>query len=383
MISETLPAGTCLHCFAIIFIIGDYDIHPAPGPKRTMKNNAMTLFAADKGRCLDSLQLERLEQAFASWAHEPRRAATKVSRMRIYMIFLIIRHAGGKLSEVLAIDPAKDLDFKKRIVHFGHSKRTASSREVPVPESLCQKIRSMVNDPDLKAFISKWGFSVDPGFVRRKFYEQADACNIDRKLASPESIRRARAVELLVNGMPLPVAQALLGHSNPGLAASQVVFSGDDIHEVMRIFMEKESFRKTSARNSFFGKISHIVKGDIQSMVELQTMSSGPITTIITNDSLSRLGLVEGKIITAEIKAPWVILHKTDTEPRCSAENRFQGVVRRIHQGEINTEYVLRISDDTELCAIVNTGPARTLGIREQDTVWAVFSSYAVVLHLD
>ena len=348
-----------------------------------MKSNAPTLFAADKGRCLDSLQLERLEQAFAAWAHAPGGTATKVSRMRIYMIFLIIRHAGGKLNEVLTIDPARDLDFKQRVVYFGNSKGAASSREVPVPERLCQKIRSMTNDPDFKEFIDKSGLSVDPGFVRRKFYEQADACDIDRKLASPESIRRARAVELLVNGMPLPAAQALLGHSNPGLAASQVVFSGDDIHEVMRIFMEKESFRKTSARNSFFGKISHIVEGDIQSVVELHTMSSGPITTVITNDSLSRLGLAEGKIITAEVKAPWVILHKTGKEPRCSAENRFQGVVRRIHEGEINTEYVLRISDDTELCAIVNTGRARTLDIREQDTVWAVFSSYAVVLHLD
>lgn len=350
-----------------------------------MKNSEMTLSAVDKSQCLDSFQLDMLERAFSEWTTETKRPDIKLSRMRIYLIFLLIRYTGGKLNEVLSIDPLADVDFIRRIIIFRYPKSLSgrSYREVQVPESLCRHAHSIISDQDFKQFIKKSGFFVDPGFVRRKFYERANACKIDSKLAAPEVIRKARAVELMVNNMPLPAVQNLLGHASPGLTAAHVTFSDNDIHEVIRLYMEKESYRKTSARNSFFGKIKRIRKGDIQSVVELTTMSSGLIASVITNDSLQRLGLAEGKIISAEVKAPWVILHKTQKEPKCSAENRFMGVVCRIHKGEINTEYVVRISDATELCAIVNSDRARDLDIDEQDTVWAVFNAYSVVLHLD
>jgi len=38
--------------------------------------------------------------------------------------------------------------------------------------------------------------------------------------------------------------------------SSYVAFSDNDIQQVAKYFIEKESFRKTSARNSFFGKIT-------------------------------------------------------------------------------------------------------------------------------
>jgi len=44
-----------------------------------------------------------------------------------------------------------------------------------------------------------------------------------------------------------------------------------------------------------FGKISGMKRGDIQSRVELITVEGYPLITIITNDSLGRLGLKVGK----------------------------------------------------------------------------------------
>ena len=185
------------------------------------------------------------------------------------------------------------------------------------------------------------------------------------------------------SNMPLPVVQRMLGHSTLNVTASYVAFSDDDMRQVAKYFIEKESRRKTSARNSFFGKIRSIQQGDIQAKVEMITVGGDMVTTVITNDSLSRLGLKTGSLITAEIKAPWVILQKSDREPEASAENRFAGTIDRINRGEITTEYVVRIPDGTELCSIVTTENARQMGFQVKDRVWVIFNSFSVVLHTD
>jgi len=89
-------------------------------------------------------------------------------------------------------------------------------------------------------------------------------------------------------------------------------------------------------------------------------------------------------LIAADVKAPWVILQKMEKESgmlSCTAENQFKGVVTRVNEGEINTEYVVRISDVTELCSVVTTESFRRLNLKKDDRVWALFNSFAVVLH--
>ena len=148
---------------------------------------------------------------------------------------------------------------------------------------------------------------VDMGHVRRKFYERCLACGFPKDLGSPNGIRKARAIELMRDNVPLPVVQHILGHLTPNPTVALVTFSDEEVHQVERHFIERESRRKTSARNDFFAKIAHILRGDIQSQIELVTLSGAAITTVITNNSLKRLGLKIGSLITAEVKAPWVI----------------------------------------------------------------------------
>lgn len=334
--------------------------------------------------CLDTVQMNRLEESFRSWADNTPRADVRLSRRRILLIFLLIRYTGGKLNEVIDLNPFQDVDFKHHIVFLGgtEKKNIRPAREVQIPEVLSEEIKSSLNDPAFKKYLGNF-FKVDPGHVRRKFYERAIDSGIPPAMGAPESIRRSRAIELMRSNMPLPVVQKMLGHSTPNLTASYVAFSDDDMQQVARYFADKESRRKTSARNSFFGKIRTIRKGDIQTMVEMITVGGDTITTVITNDSLSRLGLKTGSLLTAEVKAPWVILQKSDREPESSAENRFAGTITRINKGKITTEYVVRISDGTELCSVVTTENARLTGFKENDRVWAIFNSFAVVLHVD
>jgi molybdate transport system regulatory protein len=340
--------------------------------------------ASSTNKCLDSAQLNQLEQSFREWVEAGHRPDIRLSRKRIWIIFMLIRYTGARLNEVLALNPHKDIDTTCHLVHFGKTGdgKSLKKRAILLPIPVFDELWSTLNDADFKAYTAEW-FRVDPGHVRRKFYERAAACGFSPALGAPDVIRKARGVELIQGNVPLPVVQQILGHSTPNLAASYVKFSDEDMHQLAGFFIEKESRNKTSARNMFFGKICNIQKGDIQSRIDIMTIGEYTITTVITNDSLERLCLKPGLMVTAEVKAPWIILYKTDTEPRCSAENRLKGTVAHIHSGAISVEYVLKISDGTALCAVTTHETGDRLDIRENDTIWAVFNSFAVILHVD
>lgn len=339
--------------------------------------------APDGSQYLDSSQLQRLEQSFRVWAENSTRVDVRQSRRRILLIFLLIRYTGAKLNEVLALDPFADLDPDRQSVFFRgtDSAEEPGQREVQISASLCREMQSALIDADFRDSLQKL-FEVDPAFVRRKFYERARECGFDKRLAGPEMIRRARAVELMQGNLPLPAVQRLLGHSTSNLTSAYITFSEEEVRETTRFFMERESTRKTSARNAFFGKIETILQGDIQSRVALTTPAGDVITTVITNDSLQALGLQEGMLATAEVKAPWVILQKGENEPACSAENRCKGIIARTTRGRINTEYMVRLADGTELCSVVTEESGRRLELHEGDMVWAFFNCFSVVLHV-
>lgn len=338
----------------------------------------------DQSHCLDAVQLNQLELSFRRWAEGSQRADINLSRRRILLIFLLIRYTGAKLSEILALNPFQHIDFKRQLVLLGKrsSKIERLSREVQIPDSLSEELKTSLNEPFFNKYLQNM-FQVDPGHVRRKFYERALDCGFPPAMGAPEVIRKSRAVEMIQSNVPLPVVQRILGHSTLNITSSYVAFSDDDIQKVAKYFVEKESRRKTSARNSFFGKIRSIQKGDIQTKVEMITVGGDLVTTLITNDSLSRLGLKTGSLVAAEVKAPWVILQKCDKEPESTAENRFFGTITRISKGKVTTEYVVRIPDGTELCSIVSSENARKTGFKENDQVWVIFNSFSVVLHTD
>ena len=332
---------------------------------------------------LDSIQLQTMENSFLEWSNASSRIDVKRSRARIFLMFLLIRYTGAKLNEILSVDPVRDINFNESLITLGgqSSSTRNTSRTIPLPQSLATTIQSAMEEQEFDVK-GKTIFSADPGFVRRKFYERAEACGFDKKLGSPESIRKARTSELLHSNMPAPVVQSLLGNSTPNLTSRMVSFSEKELRHLTQTFMEQESGRKTSARNSFYGKVEHIEVGGIFSRVEIATIDGFPLTATVTNASVVELGLKAGQLITAQVKAPWVILQKSrDTTLKCTAENQFQGSITDIREGSINTEYVVRISDMTKLCSVVTTKSYKQLGLERDDHVVAMFNSFSVVLH--
>ncbi|MFH0782631.1 MAG: TOBE domain-containing protein [Pseudomonadota bacterium] len=353
------------------------DVPPTPSHGRLSP-------ATDSDNCLDTKQLHDLEQSFRQWAKSSQRPSHRNSRDRILLIFLIIRYTGARLNEVLTLDLLKDFYPGNNTVRFckSYDGKGSNSRDVQIPETISAEIQAMTSDLE-----SRWPggslFRIDPAHVRRKFYEQATAIGIKNSMGNPETIRKSRAVELMRSNMPLQVVQKIMGHSSPNLAASYVEFSDSEIDQVAKYFADRENNRKTSARNSFFGKINAIHKGTIQTLVEVVSVSGNSITSIITNGSLARIGLKSGMLITAEVKAPWIQLCKNESVPNCTADNMFQGTVHHITRNRTTAEIVVRLSDDTELCAIITEKTRKQMNIQTKDILWAFFDAFAVVLHVD
>lgn len=353
-----------------------------PGPPSAPPKHARILPGPGPGRCLDPLQLDRLERALRTWADSPRRPDLAASRRRVFLIFLLIRYTGARLNEVLRLKLEDDLDPGKRTVVFrkGAAGGDRARRDVQIPEAVAAEVQDLLKTLALRS-AGRRGLRLDPAHVRRKFYERAEAAGLPRGLGAPEAIRRSRAVELMQGNVPLPVVQKILGHSTPGLAAGYVTFSEEDMRRAEAFFVDRENRRKTSARNTFFGKIEIIRKGDIQAWVEIAAPGGDRIRTVITHHSLTRLGLKPGALVGAEVKAPWVTVHRSSNDPQCSADNMLSGTVERIAAGKVTSEVVARIADGNEICAIVTAPSLKRLVLRPGDRVWVAFNAFAVVLH--
>ncbi|MBI4793922.1 MAG: TOBE domain-containing protein [Deltaproteobacteria bacterium] len=346
--------------------------------------NTAGIFTVPKeAKCLDSAQLTALENAFRQWVDQAGRADVRLSRRRILLIFLLIRYSGARLNEILTLNEQQHIDWQNSLLRLGKAENSGggTGRDVPIPPRITEELQGLRHEP--AAGSAGFLLQVDPGHVRRKFYERGKACGLAPELVNPNAVRRSRAIELLRSNMPLPAVQKLLGHSTPNLAAAYVDFSARDMQRVIHHFIDRENQRKTSARNTFFGRISAIRQGDIQSSVEVVTLGGDTVCTVITNDSLKRLGLQKNSFVSAEVKAPWVIIARGGEAPASSAENRFQGTVSRIIRGKITTEFVVRIADGTELCTVVTRESANRLGIGENEQAWVLFNAFAVILNVD
>jgi len=351
------------------------------GPESDGKRfRAARIFSVpDDVKFLDTLELTRLSEAFSAWTERASRPDVGVSRNRVRLIYLMLRHTGARLGGVLALNDRADINLDSLSVTLGGGE--GEGREVQIPAELGESLAAVFDDP---AYASLRGslFHLDQGHVRRKFYERAEECGFTKELVNPSTIRRSRAVELLRHDVPLPVVQRILGHSTADLTAAFLHLPEEQRRKVERQVLTRET-RRTSARNAFFGRVAQVQKGDIQSLVVVESLGGHAVSSIITNESLKNLGINEGSFVTAEIKAPWVVLETCDEMPRATANNRFLGEVELIRIGELTSEVIVTLSDSTRLCALITTQSARELNVAEGQTVWAMFNAFAVVLHVE
>jgi molybdate transport system regulatory protein len=330
-------------------------------------------------RHLDDGQLATLEAAFRAWAEKPRRADVRASRARIVLLFLVLRYTGARLGETLALS-MDDFAPGCESVRLGTGD---GAREVGLPGFVAEELSRARETGALSdaALAGAAPFAFDPGHLRRKFYERAEEAGLPRELCNPTVLRRSRGIELLRRNLPLQMVQRVLGHSTPSLAAGYVEIADEDVERAMRFALGRER-RRTSARNAFFGRIASVTPGDIQAEVRLDCLGGHAITCMVTNGSVKRMGLVPEKFVTAEVKAPWVMLATGDDPPDTSAPNRLHGTVRRITQGRFTSEIMVRLADDTDVCAVITEDSRAALNLSTGDPAWVFFTENAVILNL-
>ncbi|GAB6126385.1 TOBE domain-containing protein [Humidesulfovibrio idahonensis] len=354
-----------------------------PGSKAQSTSAKTAPVAGADARCLDAAQIVQLEQSFRSWMDASRRRADYASRRRLWLIFLLLRSTGARLGEVLSLDPTRDLSLEQErpVARFGG----ADGREVPLPADVTRALREALEDPELAEGASRL-FDMDQGHVRRKFYERAQAAGLPRDLASPSVLRRSLARQLMRQDVPLPVVQRLLGQSSADLTAAFSDYSEVEAGDIVEEYLKREERRKSSARNRFFGAVSAVVAGPVVSSVEITSLGGFKVVSVITQESVQRLGIKPGVLATADIKAPWVQLTAGDVEPTTTAANRYPAIVRRILTGEaagdqVSAEIMAELSDGTMLAAVITAESVRRLGLAVGSPVWASFGAFSVILN--
>ncbi|MDR3639785.1 MAG: TOBE domain-containing protein [Humidesulfovibrio sp.] len=359
-------------------LLRDRGLEPGCDQARDPRPSRM-FFVPEGVRYLDSMQIEALTRAIDAWAKTSRTPQIHFSRQRLRLVYLMLRHSGAKVGEVLTLDDTRDLDFEANEVIIRGGSTEEIDRRVVLPKRFMDEVRRFLDTPGALGLRGRI-FRLDQGFVRRKISEQCGRVPFSRELLNPTVLRHSRAVELLRQGVPLPVVQRLLGHASVVLTSGYYAFSEGDSKRILNHYVQKEPVMRTSARNTFLGTVSAVRSGEVLTEVVLRTKSGKEIVSVITGDSARNLGISEGKNLAAIIKAPFVLLAKEEGKSLMSTRNRFPATVTKIHGDDVAVEVTGALDDGTTMCALITDESVDNLSLKLGDTVWFFFKAMSVIL---
>jgi molybdopterin-binding protein len=140
---------------------------------------------------------------------------------------------------------------------------------------------------------------------------------------------------------------------------------------------------KISARNQLQGTVTQISKGAVNSEVAIALPGGTALVAIITNESVSNLGLKEGVRATAIIKASDVMLGASFENARISARNVLIGKVTKVETGAVNSEVILSLDNGVELVSIITKASAQHLSLKPGEKAAAIIKASHVMVAVD
>lgn len=357
---------------------------PAPAeiaaPTGRRLDPARLMQVPDNVKHLDPEAIAALSEAFAAWRGAARGRRQALARDRVWLAYLLLRYTGARLGEVLELDLAADLDPAQGRVRLGGA--GADQRWLPLPPEVVEAWQGLAGR--LGGQGRPGGhLELDPGYLRRKFYERGAEAGLPAELCSPRVLRNSRALELLRGGVPLTVVQGMLGQGSANLTAALVSFDEPDRSRILDEHLARERRLKTSARNFFVCRVARVTAGRIQCLVEMTSSGGHRLLATITRESLVNLGLKPGVPVCALIKAPWVLLAVGDDPPAVSASNRLQGRLVRLTREGVTVEAMVELADGVQVCALITRESQKNLKLSEGMAAWVLFKSSAVILTVD
>lgn len=354
------------------------DAPRAPVPRKALPGFAVP----DEVRHLTSEELERVELAFRERMEQARNGRQRLSRSRIWLVFLLLRYGGLRLAEALAFDDLHDVAAERDVI----SVRGQYAREVPLSPAVLAGVREVLAEPEAQALRGRLT-RLDEGYLRRCFYARAKECGLPSSRLSARVLRNSRAIELCRGGMPLKIVYAFLGQQSADRTAGFLQYSEEDAKAIIHHYLHKEMKMRTSARNVFPGRITNIRRGDVLVEVDIATFTGLKLISIITEQSRETLGLETGRTVTATVKAPWVILVRPDAaeslENLQTSGNRFLGRVSGLRRSDVATEVEVDLPEGSRVCALITTESCNHLDLKIGDSIVAIFKAFSVILGVE
>lgn len=316
-----------------------------------------------------------------SWLWERAAAARgpreKCPRLRMWLIFMLLRYAGLRLVEIFALD-SPDLDLQEGVIRV----KGPCARAVPLPLAVSRRLRRVLEDPGLFP-AGREPMRCDASYVRRSLQKCGAACGLPKGLLSARSLRHSRALELGRQGLPLPVVDIFLGRrAGPGQSGI-VRYDPQGAQRLLREQLQRERPMKTSARNIFQGRIVSLRQSGLLVEVILSTAGGLRVAALITDESYRSLTLEEGKLVNASVKAPWVMVETGAPTAASGAENRFTAVVERVREDGMVMEILAALPEGSQICALQSKNPDTNASLRVGDTITVSFKAFSVILSLD
>ena len=316
-----------------------------------------------------------------SWLWERAAAARgpreKRPRLRMWLIFMLLRYAALRLVEIFALD-SPDLDLQEGVIWV----KGPCARTVPLPLAVSRRLRRGLEDPGLFP-AGREPMRCDASYVRRSLQECGAACGLPKGLLSARSLRHSRALELGRQGLPLPVVDIFLGRrAGPGQSGI-VRYDPQGAQRLLREQLQRERPMKTSARNVFQGRIVSLRQSGLLVEVILSTAGGLRVAALITDESYRSLALEEGKLVNASVKAPWVMVETGAPAAASGAENRFTAVVERVREDGMVMEILAALPEGSQICALQSKNPDTNAPLRAGDTITVSFKAFSVILSLD
>jgi molybdate transport system regulatory protein len=168
--------------------------------------------------------------------------------------------------------------------------------------------------------------------------------------------------------------QRVIPHMTEGLKPSTPTPSPTQLKSILT---------RTSIRNELVGTVTSVKPRMYQGEVILTLKGGDEIHAVLTLNSISRLGLTEGRQTHILIRAPHLILAKPNCGMRFSAGNRLCGKVVHVLQARLTAEVTLELKGGDFLKAIVPQEAIADLSIQTGEELCGIFKSSNVVLAVE
>jgi len=163
--------------------------------------------------------------------------------------------------------------------------------------------------------------------------------------------------------------------------AAFVNFFGERPEDALNALKMMRRFEmKVSARNVWAGTVARIDKGAVNSVVTVAMKGGDTVVSVITDNSVVRLGLEVGTEVLAMVKATSVILGRDIQRESISARNVLIGQVARVVPGVVNDEIIIDLPGGNTVTAINTSECIRRLALAPGLEVAAIIKASSVLL---